>query len=127
MIGRVIFEGKAEGRILRSDDPVGFFGHIDPETGIYKDEGHPLDGRSVEGAILAFPRAKGSTVGSYIIYALKRTGKAPAAMVLGECDTIVAVGAIIGEVPTIDGIDISGLENGAQAELAGEELRLLDA
>ncbi|MFH2203473.1 MAG: DUF126 domain-containing protein [Elusimicrobiota bacterium] len=110
--GRVIFGGAAAGRVLKSEQPLGFFGHIDPETGVYREAGHPLDGRLLSGRVLVFPRGKGSTVGSYIIYALRKTGKAPAAMIIGECDTIVAVGAIIGEIPALDSVDLSCLKDG---------------
>ena len=44
-------------------------------------------------------------------------------MLLAECDTIVAVGAIIGKIPTLDGIDLSGLHDGAAAQVRrGEAL-----
>jgi len=120
--GRLIFGGTAAGRVLKSDAPLGLFGHLDPKTGIYREAGHPLDGCCVKGRVLAFPRAKGSTVGSYILYALRRSGKAPAAMILAECDTIVAVGAIIAEIPTVDRVDLSGLQNGALVEVNGEKV-----
>jgi len=120
--GRVIFGGEAAGSVLKSGVPLGFFGHIDPDTGVYREAGHPLDGMLVSGRVLVFPRAKGSTVGSYIIYALKKTGRAPAAMLIGECDTIVAVGAIIGEIPTVDGIDVSRLEDGDEVRVRGGEV-----
>lgn len=122
--GRIIYGGEASGAVLRSDEPVGFFGHLDPETGVYSESGHPLDGKCVKGTVLAFPRAKGSTVGSYVAYALKKTGHAPAAMLIGECDTITAVGAIIGEIPTVDGIDISALEDGRTARVSEGEVIL---
>lgn len=122
--GRVIREGTASGAVLRSDVPIGFFGHLDPATGVYREAGHPLDGRCVKGRILVFPKAKGSTVGSYIIYALKKCGQAPAAMLMVECDTIVAVGAIISEVPAVDRIDISKLKDGAQVQVKGGEVLL---
>ena len=122
MKGRTIFKGSATGPILKTDQPMGFFGHIEPETGIYKDAGHPLDGKCLKGTVLAFPRAKGSTVGSYIIYALRKTGMGPVAMLLQECDTIVAVGSIIGEIPTLDGIDMSALEDGAVVTIKDGEV-----
>lgn len=122
--GRTIFEGQASGRVLRSDVPVGFFGHIDPETGLYTEAGHPLDGKSVDGRVLVFPKAKGSTVGSYILYALRKTGKAPAALVMRECDTIVAVGAIIGEIPAVDRVDIGKLPRGAEVRIRNGEVLL---
>ncbi|MBI5882320.1 MAG: DUF126 domain-containing protein [Elusimicrobia bacterium] len=116
--GRLIAKGSATGPVLKSEVPVGFFGHLDPETGIYKEAGHPLDGRCVKGAVLVFPRSKGSTVGSYVLYALRRTGHAPAAMVLRECDTITAVGAIIGGIPAVDQVDITRLQEGASVTVA---------
>lgn len=121
--GRLIFSGAASGKVLKSDAPLGLFGHLDPKTGIYREAGHPLDGRCVKGRVLVFPRAKGSTVGSYILYALRKTGKAPAAMILSECDTIVAVGAIIGSIPTVDNIDLSALKDGAAVKVKGQEVR----
>ena len=119
MKGRVIFDGTGRGKVLKSDVPLGLFGHLDPKTGVYREAGHPLDGKNVKGRILVFPRAKGSTVGSYILYALRKTGKAPAAMVLSECDTIVAVGAIIGAIPCVDSIDLSALPDGAVVQVEG--------
>lgn len=123
MKGRVIFSGAGRGKVLKSDAPLGLFGHLDPKTGIYREAGHPLDGKCVKGRVLVFPRAKGSTVGSYILYALRKTGKAPAAMVLSECDTIVAVGAILAEVPCVDGIDILAWTTGDRIVVDGDAVR----
>jgi hypothetical protein len=122
--GRVIFEGTASGRVLKSDVPLGFFGHLDPETGIYKEQGHPLDGVSIKGRVLVFPRGKGSTVGSYILYGLKKAGNAPAALVMTECDTIVAVGALIGEIPTLDGVALSAFANDQLIRVQGGDVML---
>ena len=119
---RVIFEGVGAGRVLKSSVPLGLFGHLDPKTGVYREAGHPLDGKCVKGRVLVFPRAKGSTVGSYILYALRKTDKAPAAMILAECDTIVAVGAIIGAIPTVDRVDLAGLNDGAMVRVKGTEV-----
>ena len=120
--GRLIFGGIAAGKVLKSAVPLGLFGHLDPKTGVYREAGHPLDGECVKGRVLVFPRAKGSTVGSYILYALRKTGKAPAAMILSECDTITAVGAIIAAIPTVDGIDISALKDGAAVRVKGRDV-----
>jgi len=117
--GRVIYEGTASGRVLKSDVPLGFLGHLEPETGIYKEQGHPLDGASIKGRVLVFPKGKGSTVGSYILYGLKKAGNAPTAMVMTECDTIVGVGALIAEIPTVDGVDLSLLESEQSVRIDG--------
>jgi len=112
-LGRRIFGGKAKGNALVSGEAVSFFGGVNPDTGIIEEEGHPLQGRSVSGKVLVFPRGRGSTVGSYTLYRMKKTGTAPIAILNRECETIVAVGAIIAEIPCLDQIDIGKIPDGA--------------
>jgi predicted aconitase with swiveling domain len=114
--GRKIFGGTARAEALVSQEPISFFGGVDPDTGVIVEEGHPLQGQCLAGKILAFPRGKGSTVGSYTLYRLKKNGKAPAALLTLECETIVAVGAIISEIPCLDRIDIHRIRNGTEVE-----------
>jgi predicted aconitase with swiveling domain len=110
--GRVIRQGCAEGEVLFSMEPIGFFGHVDPETGIIMEKNHILYGKSISGKILIFPHAKGSTVGAYTLYALKKNGKAPLAIINRNCESIIAVGAIIADIPVIDMVDISRFKSG---------------
>ena len=63
-------------------------------------------GKASKAKSSCFPQGKGSTVGSYTLYRMKKNGAAPAGMINKECETIVAVGAIISEIPCIDKIDI---------------------
>jgi uncharacterized protein len=116
MKGRKIFGGKARAEALVSNEPISFFGGVDPETGLIVEPGHPLRGECVAGKVLVFPRGKGSTVGSYTLYRLKKNGKAPAAILTRECETIVAVGAIIAEIPCLDRIDIDRIRSGVEVE-----------
>jgi len=122
--GRAIWRGWARGEALVSNQPISFYGGVDPETGKIIEKGHELEGRSIAGKILAFPYGKGSTVGSYIILRLKRRGIAPRAIVNLRCEPIIAVGAIIAEIPTIDKIDISMIRDGDLVEVDGEILRI---
>jgi predicted aconitase with swiveling domain len=117
--GRVIKAGSAEGVALVSPEPVGFFGMIDAETGIVIEKGHPLEGESVAGRVLVFPTGKGSTVGSYSLYRLAKAGLAPAAIVNTESEPIVAVGAIISEIPMVDQIDITRIRSGDPVMIDG--------
>jgi hypothetical protein len=66
----------------------------------------------VKDKILVFPKGKGSTVGSYVIYGLKKNGVAPAAIVNRETETIVATGVILAGIPCVDGIDIDMIKTG---------------
>lgn len=91
--------------MLLSPDDVGFLGGVDAETGVVVEPGHALEGRCVAGRVLVFPRGKGSTVGSYVLYGLAKRGLAPAAIVNVEAEIIVAVGAILAEVPMLDQLE----------------------
>jgi len=112
MKGRMISPGKARGEALVSREPIGFYGGIDPKTGIVIERGHELEGQCVKGKILVFPQGKGSTVGPYVIYGLNKNGMAPAAIVNKETETIVATGAILAGIPCVDGIDIKKIKTG---------------
>jgi len=100
--GRSIAKGTGTGPLLITDTPISFLGGVDPKTGVVIDESHPLFGKSIAGKVLVFPYGKGSTVGSYVLYALAKNHVAPAAIINTECETIIATGAIIAEIPTID-------------------------
>jgi predicted aconitase with swiveling domain len=112
MKGRIISPGKAEGEAIVSRDPIGFYGGIDIKTGIVIEKGHALEGRSVKGKILVFPCGKGSTVGSYVIYGIKKNGVAPAGIINKETETIVATGVILAGIPCVDHIDIDKIKDG---------------
>lgn len=102
---RTISKGIATGEVLISCDAISFYGGVEPDTGIIVEKGHNLEGKSISGKILVFPKGKGSTVGSYTLYRLKKNGVAPLAIINQECDAIVAVGAIIAEIPAIDKLE----------------------
>jgi uncharacterized protein len=115
--GRLISKGKGEGEALVTTQPISFYGGVDPNTGVVIEKGHELQGQSVRGKILVFPTGKGSTVGSYTLYRMKKNGTAPAAIVNRECETVVAVGAIISEIPCADKVDISKIKAGDQVRV----------
>ena len=114
--------GKVRGPLLVSPQPISFLSGVDPESGIIVEKGHPLQGQCIAGKILVFPYGKGSTVGSYVLYALSRNGHAPLAIVNAEAEAIIATGAIISEIPMIDRIDvpITRLKDGTCVTVDGE-------
>jgi predicted aconitase with swiveling domain len=123
--GRIIYKGKAEGEALVTTMPISFYGGVDPNTGVVIEKGHELNGVSIKGKILVFPQGKGSTVGSYTLYRLKKNGVAPAAMINKETETIVAVGAIISEIPFVDKVDVSKFKTGAKVSVEKDTVTLL--
>ena len=119
--GRSIYRGKAEGETLTTSMGISFFGGVDPETGKVVEKGHELEGKSISGKILVFPSGKGSTVGSYSLYQLKYNQLAPLAIINTVCETIIAVGCIISEIPCIDNIPIEQIKSGIHAKVDGEK------
>jgi predicted aconitase with swiveling domain len=103
--GRSISRGIGEGEALVSKDAISFLGGVDAKTGTVVEKGHALEGKCIAGRVLIFPRGKGSTVGSYVLYQLAKNKVAPAAIVNLEAEIIVAVGAIVSNIPMVDKLE----------------------
>ena len=124
--GRGISKGTATGKALITRQKISFLGAVDPVTGIVVDKALDIYGESITDRILIFPGGKGSTVGSYVIYQLKKHGKSPLAMITRSAGTIVAVGAIIAEIPVVDSLEIDPIDgnlirNGDEVRVNGTE------
>lgn len=110
--------------MLLSRDDVSFLGGVDAATGVVVEPGHALEGQCIAGRVLVFPRGKGSTVGSYVLYGLAKRGLAPAAIVNIEAEIIVAVGAILAQVPMLDRLELDPyqvLHDGDEVIVDGDE------
>lgn len=112
MKGRTIYPGKVEGIAIVSKEPIGFYGGVDINSGVVIEKDHPLEGKSIKNKILVFPYGKGSTVGSYVIYGLKKNGVAPKGIINKETETIVATGVILAGIPCVDQIEIENIKDG---------------
>lgn len=121
--GRSISKGMATGPALVSKDAISFLGGVDPKTGDVIEKGHALYGKNVKGTVLIFPGGKGSTVGSYVLYQLKKNGVAPAAIINVKSEPIVAVGAIISGIPMVDSLesDPLAISNGRPVTVNGTD------
>lgn len=119
--GRKIYKGIASGRAIVTKEGISFYGGIDPETGKVVEVGHELEGQIITDKILVFPTGKGSTVGSYTMYRMKKNNTAPLAIINKNIDTIVAVGCIISEIPCVDMIEISKIKNQDQLNVNATE------
>lgn len=122
--GRTISKGTAAGPALVSKDAISFLGGVDPKTGNVIEKGHALYGKNVKGTVLIFPGGKGSTVGSYVLYQLKKNGVAPAAIINAKSEPIVAVGAIISGIPMVDMLEkdpLSLIQDSRQVTVNGTD------
>lgn len=90
-------EGVAEGDLLVLDDALSFWGGVHESSGAIIDTHHPQHGARVTGRILLMPRGRGSSSSSSVLAELIRNGSAPAAILLGAPDPILALGAMVEE------------------------------
>ncbi|MGZ8566100.1 MAG: aconitase X swivel domain-containing protein [Actinomycetota bacterium] len=129
----VLVSGTAEGDVVTLDEPLSLWGGLDPATGDIIDVRHPQRGARVAGRMLLLPAGRGSSSSSTILAEAIRAGTAPAAIVLGEPDPILALGAIVGRelygtvVPIVVADRATYVRVGAwgRARVDGSELRSL--
>ncbi len=114
--GRGVSGGVTDNYAKKVKERISFLGDVDPSTGrLY------IDDSDISDAILVFPGGRGSTVGSYVIYQLKKSGHAPSAIINQRTETIVATGAIISDIPLVDNIDISLITTGDHIVVDGDK------
>ena len=89
--------GKANGEVLKLDEPLSFWGGVDPETGEIIDLRHPQGGMSVKGKVLMMPFGRGSSSGSSVIAEGIRSGSGPVGIIMMEADEIIALGSIVAD------------------------------
>jgi hypothetical protein len=93
--GRALHAGSAGGPAAVLDEPLSFWGGLDPETGRIIDPRHPQAGTELVGRVLAMPSGRGSSSSSTVLAEAIRAGTAPAGIVLLEPDPILVLGAIV--------------------------------
>ncbi|HEY7452296.1 MAG TPA: DUF126 domain-containing protein [Candidatus Limnocylindria bacterium] len=94
---RVLAPGTAAGPALVLDEPLSLWGGLDPATGTVIEKRHPQHGATVTGQVLVMPGARGSSSSASVLVEAVRARTAPAGIVLGEPDLILAIGAAVAE------------------------------
>ena len=125
MAERVLIAGAATGPVLVLDEPISFWGGLDPSTGVVIDRRHPQEGTSISGTILVMETGRGSSSGSNGFAEAIRRGTAPAAIVMLEPDEILVIGALVASelydltvpIVVVDETTFRGLRSGSQASL----------
>ena len=92
---RAIVPGRAVGEALILDEPLSMWGGADPETGQIIEPAHPQHGETLAGKVLVMAHGRGSSSSSSVLAELLRRGVGPAAIVLREPDSILAIGALV--------------------------------
>ncbi len=97
--------GIETGEIMVSADDICFY-LTEPKTGILRDQGHALDGQSLAGKVLVFPSGKGSAVvQDEGLFALKKYGNLPHALIIKSPDTVLVFGALLLKLPMVYRVD----------------------
>lgn len=92
---RPLVSGRARGEVVRLDQGLSFWGGYDPESGTIIDRSHPQRGQNLAGKIVAMPHGRGSSSASSVLAEALRMGTGPAAIILGEPDQILVIGALV--------------------------------
>ena len=100
-MSKVIVQGNAQGKVLKSTNPINFLGAVDKKTGIIRDKKYDIFEKSMKDTVLVFPHGIGSSVGAYTIYSLKSNQSAPIAMICTKADLTVASGCALTNIPMI--------------------------
>ena len=100
-MSKIIVQGNAQGKVLKTTNPINFLGAVDKKTGIIRDKKYDIFEKSIKDTILVFPHGIGSSVGAYTIYSLKSYQSAPAAMICQKADLTVASGCALANIPMI--------------------------
>ncbi len=93
--GRILHAGTATGPVLRLDEPVSFWGGVDPKTGTIIDRAHPQVGASMAGAVVLMPGSRGSSGTPGVLGEALRRGPGPAALIITKADVNLIAGTIV--------------------------------
>ena len=131
MSGRLIAPGRARAKALVLDEPLSLWGGMDPATGRVIERRHPQHGGLVTGRVLVLPAARGSSSSASVLAESVRAGTAPAAIVLGEMDLILALGAAVAEelygvqvpIVVLPPAELAAIADGATVDIGSEGVR----
>ncbi len=118
-----------EGEALVSDAPITFLGFVNRETGVIEEQGHPINGQSMAGKIVIFPKGSGSSVAPYVVLELFYRGVAPLAFINTDIDQHSAPACSLEGIPyayRFDADVIANINSGDLVELrrSGDEITL---
>lgn len=95
-ISRILLSGNATGVPLVFDEPISFWGGIDPSSGNVIDVHHPQHGSCIAGRIVFLPGTRGSTAGPGALLEALFAGHGPAAIVLTRPDVSALIAITAG-------------------------------
>lgn len=121
--------GSASGPTLVLEEPLSFWGGVDPDTGVITDTHHPQHGASVAGRVVMMPAARGSSSSASVLAETIRNGHGPGAILLAAPDPILALGAFVAAelygirtpIAVLDPVSYAACAAAARLEVAADE------
>ena len=99
--GNKILGGKTvEGEVMVQKENFSFFGDVNSDKGNINVGTNA--GKCFKDKILVFPQSKGSTLAPYVAADCKRNNVAPKALLCQKADGVLAMVAILSDIPTMD-------------------------
>jgi predicted aconitase with swiveling domain len=100
-----ISPGYGEGEALVSRDPICFY-LAEPKTGVVREKGHQLEGKSVTGKVLIFPSGKASSaVQMDGLAKLMLNNTKPSAMIVSDIEPVLVCSAVLTRTPLVDRLE----------------------
>ena len=127
-MSKIIVQGKAQGTVLKTTNPINFLGAVDKQTGVIRDKKYDIFEKSIKNTILVFPHGVGSSVGAFTIFSLKSHQSAPLAMICQKADLTVASGCALANIPMIivSNEEFDSIEDGKQVNIDTENEKILN-
>ena len=114
---KALLPGNAEAPALKVPT-LSLWGGVDPFSGRLTDPALPHCGESVRGKVLMIAEPVGSSSSSAVLLELLQAGNAPAAIVLGRADAIVALGILVAREMGWATIPLAVMPPNEQSEVA---------
>jgi hypothetical protein len=100
-----IVKGYGEGEALVSKDPICFY-LADPKSGVIRERGHQLLGKSVAGKVVIFPSGKASSaVQMDGLRKLMLNNAMPNAMIVTDVEPVLVSAAALLNIPLVDKLE----------------------
>ena len=119
------------GRALLLTEPLSFWGGMDPASGELIDAHHPQRGANLAGRVVVMPAARGSSSSASVLAEAVRAGTAPAAILVGQPDLIVAIGSAVADelygqnvpVVVLSSEELAAITDGEEIAIVGDRVR----
>jgi len=119
------------GRALVLTEPLSLWGGMDPASGELIDAHHPQRGANLAGRVVVMPAARGSSSSASVLAEAVRAGTAPAAILVGQPDLIVAIGSAVADelygqnvpVVVLSSEELATISDGEAIVIAGDRVR----